>query len=182
MLKESENPPIIWPEEDSICLFEGRWRVAHTKSRNEKAVAHKLIDKNIAYFLPMSWKAHRVRGQKVKALLPIFPGYLFFCGDEEDRVEVLRTNRVASIIETTNQQKLIEELVQIEQALKSGASLEPHKQLEQGQRCRIVAGPLSDIEGTVLKTQSGARLILKIEMLGQAASTEIDLDNVEVIE
>ena len=78
MLKVDENPPITWPQEQSISDFTGVWWVAHTKSRNEKALAHDLIRKDINYFLPMSWKVHRRRGRKILSLLPLFGGYLFF--------------------------------------------------------------------------------------------------------
>ncbi|GAI08450.1 unnamed protein product, partial [marine sediment metagenome] len=43
MLKVSENPPIIWPQVESIRDFSGQWWVVHTRSRNEKALAHDLM-------------------------------------------------------------------------------------------------------------------------------------------
>ena len=48
MLKESENPPLFWPEVESVGDFTGQWWVAHTKSRNEKALAHDLINREIS--------------------------------------------------------------------------------------------------------------------------------------
>lgn len=182
MLKLSENPPIAWPEEKSINDFIGQWRVAHTKSRNEKALAHDLIRKNISYFLPMSWKIRYQRGRKIRSLLPLFGGYLFFCGNENQRIELLRTNRVANVIEVKNQRKLLDELLQIEQALRAGAPLVPHGYLKAGQRCRVTAGPLVDLQGIVLKTKTAMRLVLQIDMLGQAASVEVDSDMIEVID
>ncbi len=161
--------------------FTGRWWVAHTKSRNEKALAQDLIGRQISYFLPMSWKVQHTHGRKLRALLPLFSGYLFFCGDENKRVEVLRTNRVANIIEVNNQQKLLEELLRIEQALLAGAPLAPHKYLKTGQRCRVTAGPLMGLEGIVQKTGTSARLILQVDILGQAASIEIDTDLIETL-
>jgi transcriptional antiterminator RfaH len=182
LLKASENPPIAWPEGKSICDFSGLWWVVHTKSRNEKALAHDLIGKSISYFLPMRWRVHHQRGRKVRSLLPLFGGYVFFCGNENQRVEVLRTNRVANIIEVKNQEKLLNELLPIECALNAGASLEPHKYLKKGQRCRVTAGPLDNMEGIVIQTKGGARLVLQIDMLGQAASVEIDTDLIETID
>lgn len=182
MLKESENPPIIWPPEESIGDFEGSWWVAHIKSRNEKALAHDLVHKEISYFLPMSWKVHRIRGRKVRALLPLFGGYMFFCGEENQRLEVLRTNRVANILEVKNREKFVSELLKIEQALRAGVDLTPHKYLKTGQRCRVTAGPLAGLEGIVLQTKAITRLVLQVDMLGQAASVEIDLDSIETID
>lgn len=182
MLKESENPPIMWPEAQSIREFTGLWWVAHTKSRNEKALAHDLVAKNISYFLPMTWKVQRRIHRTFRSLLPLFSGYLFFCGQENDRVELLRTNRVANVIVVRDQAKLLDELVQFERALRVGAPLTPYKYIKAGQRCRVIAGPLLGLEGIVITTKSATRLVLQIDMLGQAASVEIDIDMIEPVD
>jgi transcription antitermination factor NusG len=182
VLKVTENPPITWPEKKTISDFEGQWWVAHTKSRNEKALAQELINQHISYFLPMRWKIHHYKKRKLKSLLPLFGGYIFFCGDENDRLAALRTNRIAQVIEVQNQQKLLQELLQIEKAIKSGASLQPHKYLKMGQRCQVTAGPLAKLTGVIVETKASTRLVLQIDMLGQAASVEIDTDTIEVID
>ena len=182
MLKVNENPPITWPEGKSITNFAGLWWVAHTKSRNEKALAQDLIRKDISYFLPMVWKVRRRRGRTMRSLLPLFSGYLFFCGDESQRVELLRTNRVANLIEVKDQGKLVEELLQIERAFQAGVNLSPHSYIRAGQQCRVIGGPLADLQGIVLETKTVTRLVLQIDMLGQAASVEIDSDMIEVVE
>jgi transcriptional antiterminator RfaH len=130
----------------------------------------------------MSWRVHRRRGRKIRSLLPLFSGYLFFCGDQNRRLDVLRTNRVANIIEVRDQRKLLGELVQIEHALRTGASLTPHRYVKAGQHCRIIAGPLVDLQGIVVKAKNTTRLVLQIDMLGQASSVEVDADTIEVIE
>jgi transcriptional antiterminator NusG len=182
MLKVNENPPIIWPQAESMCDFEGQWWVVHTRSRNEKALAQDLISKDISYFLPMSWKVSRKSRRTTRSFLPLFSGYLFFCGKENERVELLKTNRVANLIEVDNQQKLLKELVQVNQALQSGAPLTPHNYIKKGQRCRVIAGPLMGMEGIVVRSNNAVRLVLQIDMLGQAASVEIDVDMIEVLD
>ena len=182
MLKPSDNPPLTWPEDVPICEFEGTWWVAHTKSRNEKALAQDLIARNVNYFLPMTWHLRVQRGRKLRVLLPLFSGYLFFCGGENDRLQALQTNRVAGIIEVTDQQRLVRQLGQIEQAILAGAPLEPHSHIKKGQKCRVKAGSLLGLQGIVVKTKNRARLVLQVDMLGQAASVEIDTDLLEVID
>ena len=182
MLNISENPPIMWPEVESIRDFTGNWWVAHTKSRNEKALAHDLISREISYFLPMSWKVRRKSRRTIKSLLPLFGGYLFFCGDENQRTELLRTDRVANLIEVIDQQKLLDELVQIERVLNTGEPLVPHRYIKIGQKCRVIAGPLMGLQGIVITTKSATRLVLQVDMLGQAASVEIDIDMIELVD
>jgi len=182
LLKPQDNPPISWPEDKSITEFAGHWWVAHTKSRNEKALANELVSRQIEYFLPMRWKTRRTRGRKIRSLLPLFSGYVFFCGKENQRLEVLRTNRVANLIEVNDQQRLVCELLGIEQAIKAGAPLEPHRYIKTGQLCRVTEGALKGLKGIVVMTRGTARLILRIDMLGQAASVEIDTDTIEIID
>jgi len=182
VLKETENPPMAYPEGLAIPEFAGQWWVAHTKSRNEKALAQDLMAKDIPYFLPMSWNIRRHRERTFKSLLPVFTGYLFFCGKDLERVEVLRTNRVAGIIDVIDQTKLVTELSQIEQALRAGAPLLPHDYIQKGQWCRVTAGPLMGLEGIVLSVKNATRLVLQIEMLGQATCVEIDAQMIERIE
>ncbi len=182
MLNEKQNPPLSWPPDTNLSDFVGCWWVAHTKSRNEKALANDLVAKDISYFLPMSWKTHYTRGRKMKSLLPLFKSYLFFCGSENQRVEALRTNRVANTIEVKNQQRLIDELANIQQALSAGVDLAPHECIKTGQNCRVKSGPLMGMEGIVENLKNSTKLVLKINMLGQAASVEIDTDLIEIID
>ena len=182
MLKPSDNPPISWPEGKTLREFAGRWWVAHTKSRNEKALADDLASKKISYFLPMTWKVKKIRGRTTKSLLPLFGGYLFFCGEERQRVETLKTNRVANLIDVVDQRRLVEELSQIEQAIAGGANLSPHDYIKVGQRCKVIGGALAGLAGIVVKTRNETRLVLQIDMLGQAASVEIGTDMIEVVD
>lgn len=182
VLKLEENPPTAWPEGKHIGDFAGTWWVAHTKSRNEKALAWQMQHKDISYFLPMTKKVYRRKGRTFRSLLPLFTGYVFFCGDEEERVEVLRTNRVANIIEVKDQPTLVAELTPIQLALGEGQQLLPHRYIETGQGCRVIAGPLVGTEGIVIRAGERTRLVLQVDMLGQATSVEIGMDMIELIE
>jgi len=182
LLKIHENPPVLWPLTESIESFEGQWWVAHTKSRNEKALAHDLMAKNVSYFLPMTMKVSRRSHRTLKSMLPLFTGYLFFCGNENDRVELLKTNRVANLLEVLDQKELLRALVRVEQAVRAGVPLTPHKYIETGQWCRVIAGPLLGLEGIVVQHKGNTRLVLQVDMLGQAASVEVDIDMIKPAE
>ena len=182
MLTLADNPPILSPQVGTLVELEGRWWVAHTKARNEKALAWDLLRRHIAYFLPMRQRVTFSGRRKRRGMMPLFASYLFFCGDENHRIQTLQTNRVAGIIEVTDQQKLLRQLQQIEQAIRAGAPLEPHSHIKKGQKCRVKAGSLLGLQGIVVKTKNRARLVLQVDMLGQAASVEIDTDLLEVID
>ena len=182
MLKVDENPPVIYPENTSISNFSGSWWVAHTRSRNEKSLAWQLCRKEVPYFLPMFWKVSSRKRRTFRSLLPLFPGYVFFCGLEKERLEALKTNRIANLIEVPDPERLVRELTPIEILLREGSEIEPHDYIKVGQRCRVIAGPLMGTEGIVTETPKGHRLVLQVEILGQATSVEIAKDIIELID
>jgi transcription antitermination factor NusG len=182
MLKLSENPPTIWPADLSIRDFHGTWWVAHTKSRNEKALAWQMQKKNISYFLPLTEKVYRKSRRVFRSMLPLFSGYVFFCGNEPDRLEVLKTNRVAGLLEVKDQQHLVLELLPIEKALTSGINLAPYAYIKAGQKCKVIAGPLMGTEGLAVSEQNKTRLVLQVDILGKATCLEIDAALLEIVQ
>ncbi|MFW6107307.1 MAG: transcription termination/antitermination protein NusG [bacterium] len=181
MLKLADNPPILSPIADSVADLEGRWWVAHTKARNEKALAWDLLHRDIAYFLPMRECVTFSGGRKRRALKPLFTSYLFFCGDENDRYDAMTTDRIAATIHVANQVQLVGELADVEQALAANASLEPYPYPAVGQRCRVVAGPFQGIEGTVVEHRPRARLVIEVGLLHQGVAMVIEGDLLEAI-
>ena len=178
----SDNPPAVWPPDIGIETFSGTWWVAHTKSRNEKALAWQLQKKNVSYFLPMAEKVSKRNRRISRSMLPLFSGYVFFCGNENDRLEALKTNRISNIIQITDQKLFINELMPIEKALVGGADLQSCAYIQSGQRCRVLAGPLMGIEGIAVNEQNKTRLVLQVDILGKATCLDIEANLLEVIE
>jgi len=172
MLKLNENPPLIWPNK-RIRDFDGTWWVVHCKSRNEKALAWDMVHKEINYFLPMSLNVRKTKGRTVKTLLPLFSSYVFVCGDERQRLEVLRTNRVANIINVQDQAQLVRELKAIEKALTAGIAIEPWQQFDRSCSHRVIAGPLVDTKGQIIHINGKTHLVLTVDALGLAISVEV---------
>ena len=179
MLKLRDNPPMTFPQ--GVCLAEmsGRWYVAHTKSRREKALARALLTGQIPYFLPMVEKVTMIRGRKFKALLPLFGGYVFFAGDAQVGYRAMQTSHIARVMNVVDQSRLLHELSQIERALASKAELDPFPFARRGSRCRVRCGPLAGLEGVVARRRNVARLVLQVEMLGQGVALEIDASLLE---
>ena len=182
MLKLSDNPPILSPLAESLEELTGRWWVAHTKSRCEKAFAFDLIDHGVGYFLPLIEKVRISGGKKRRVLYPLFGGYVFFCGDEEDRYRAMTTNRLCKTIEVHDQEGLFAELATIEKALAGKAQLNPYPSLAVGRRCRIKAGAFRGLEGIVVRRNKLTRIVLQVSILGQGAAMEIDADLLEMLD
>jgi hypothetical protein len=174
MLKLDENPPILHDRFADIAAIEGSWWVAHTKSRFEKALAWELIAHDIPYFLPMSQRTAIWGGRRRKVLTPLFPSYVFFCGDSDARVRAMSSHRICQLLPVRDRERFVEELTALHTALQSGAELDLYPSLAVGKKCRVARGPMQGVEGIVVRKHSASRLVLQISMLGQGASLEID--------
>ncbi len=183
VLKLEENPAVSYPDD---CLYReqyrGQWWVAHTKARNEKALAWQLCKMEVPYYLPLIEKTTKKGKRKFKSLLPLFGGYLFFCGDDEDRYKALTTNRIANIILVADQVMLISQLRAVHTALTCGSEIDPYPSVVAGKRCVVTSGPLRGVEGIVEKKESVTKILLKVDILGQSAAVTIDPAFLEALE
>jgi transcription antitermination factor NusG len=163
---------------ECVC---GEWHVLHVKSRQEKILGDDLAARHIDYYLPLV-RRHRIYGRRKAVVeVPLFPGYVFLKGSREQAYEADRTGRVARIITVPNQDQLERELSSVRLALAQDQSLDPYPYLKEGLRVRVRYGPLEGLEGVIESKQKRNRLIIQVEVLGQAVTMEIDGASLELL-
>ena len=182
MLKLSDNPPILSPTAERLAELSGRWWVGHTTARFEKAFAHDLLRHEIGYFLPMIQRVTFSGGRERRGMAPLFPSYVFFCGDDSDRQAALATNRLCQSLDVPDQHVLVAELSALEQALAGKALLDPYPFAAVGERCRVKAGPFGGLEGVVVRRGRHTQIVLSVSILGQGAAMEIDAGLLEPVD
>ena len=158
-------------------LFEpdgGDWYVLHTKSRQEKALAATLVNRGVPHFLPLIKRVRYYGRRRTTVDTPLFAGYVFLRGDLEQAYEADRTRRVASVITVADQAGFDAELHNVYEALVRQAPLELFPYLRKGVRVVVRTGPFQGLRGLIESRTSPDRLILQVNMLGQATSMEID--------
>lgn len=173
------------PEEEAVpAALHGRWWVAYTRPRNEKALSADLRAMGIHSYLPLRQRETRSRntGRTHRSFVPVFTSYLFFSATEEERYRALRTNRIVHTIAVSSPDELIRELRHIHHLLRSGKAFELHPQLRDGSWARVVEGPLKGVEGVVSGRLSRMRLVLNVHMLGQSVSVRVVRDMLEPID
>jgi transcription antitermination factor NusG len=67
-----------------------------------------------------------------------------------------------------------EEVSAIRSIVKSGYAAEPWPFLKVGQRVRIMEGALEGLEGILLKSRAGSRLVVSVDLLQRSVAVEID--------
>lgn len=175
ILKEE---PSIFPEtllDAAPSESAGRcWLAVYTKARQEKSLARELLKYGIPFYLPLVRKISVSRGRKRTSLAPLFGGYVFLFGSEEERVRALTTNRVSRMLTVEDPDQLVFDLRQLRQLIAANAPLTVESRLGPGQRVRVRNGAFAGLEGTVLKRRGETRLLVSINFLQQGASVEID--------
>jgi transcriptional antiterminator RfaH len=146
------------------------WWVLHTRPRQEKSLARVLFETEIPFFLPQIEQRRKVRRLVVTTYIPLFPGYLFLLGNREERLNALTTGRVVRSLEVVDQDGLWHDLAQVNRLICSGAPLTPEKCLNPGQTIMIRSGPLAGLKGTIVRTSSGQRFVVRVDFIQQGAS------------
>ena len=70
------------------------WTPVRTKPKREKKLAGYCAAHDVDFYLPFKRSIHRYARRSVEFLLPMFPGYVFCCLNEEKYQLVLRSNCV----------------------------------------------------------------------------------------
>jgi transcription antitermination factor NusG len=170
-----------WPSQDL-----GDWFVLRTKARQEKILANDLSARSLGVFLPIVKTTRYYGNRKATVDLPLFPGYVFLRGSNDEAYEADRTRRIAQIIRVHDQERIDVELQSLFLALEGEACLDPYPYLKEGVWVEVRSGPFQGIRGMIESRGSQSNLlILQVEMLGRAVSLQLDgalLDVIDYIE
>ena len=160
---------------------ERSWWVIYTKSRQEKSLARDLLGYRIPFYLPQVPREHLIRGRRVRAHVPVYPGYLFLFGTPDERVGALTTNRTSRILSVPTQEQLLRDLRQLAKLIATGAPLTIEQRLSPGRMVRILNGAMAGFEGTIVQRRGCNRLLIAVNFLQQGVSVEINDFMVEPI-
>lgn len=155
-----------------------RWFAVQVRATREKLVNQQLRSKNFECFLPLYTTKKRGYDRIREKQLPLFPGYLFCRLDPVNRLPVLITPGVMQIVGAAKEPIPIDdaEIDAIHRILRAGrtASPCPYQSTQVGQRVRIEQGPLSGLEGVIVRLKSRDRLIVSVTLLQRSIAVEID--------
>jgi transcription antitermination factor NusG len=159
-----------------------KWFALYTTARHAKRVAEHLGQRQIEFYLPLyESKRKWSDGSRVTLELPLFPGYIFVHIRRSERAKVLSVPGALAVVGGTGGEPAPLPDVTIE-ALRTGLSLrpaQPHPLVTAGRRVRIRSGALAGLEGIVVRTKNGIRVVMTLEHILQSYAVEVDLDDLE---
>jgi transcription antitermination factor NusG len=157
-----------------------RWHVLWTRSNCEQLVCDQLTSKGFDVFLPRIGAWSRRGAHRRFTQVPMFPGYAFVhhAIDKASYVEVSKAKGLVSILgERWDCLEAVPdtEVEAIQRALQATVSVFPHAYLREGQRVRILQGPMAGVEGIFLRGNAKKGLfVISINMLRRSVATEVD--------
>ena len=156
------------------------WFAIYVRSHFERTVEQCLKGKGYPAFSPF-YQAIRKRSDRTKRLdLPLFPGYVFCSFNPQKRLPILTTPGIVNIIGSAGVPEPIElsEIHSIQTVAVSGQPVKPWPFLNEGQKIRIEAGPLSGTEGTLLRVKNQFKLVVSVTLLQRSIAVELDQEMV----
>ncbi len=178
--------PDIFPDnlldERTTCPEGNRWYVIHTLSRREKELMRRLKKQQISHYSPLAASRRRSPAGRIRtSYLPLFRGYVFVQGSEEDRYRAMTSGCVVNCLEVADPNELIRDLRRVQLLNREGTDIRPEPKPAVGSRAIVISGPLSGVEGTVTKVHSQHRLTVLVSFMQQGASVTIDEADVELL-
>lgn len=157
------------------------WFALWTRSRHEHVVREQLEQKGYDAFLPTIPKWSRWKDRRKKIDWPLFPGYCFARFDPQDRLSILKCTGVATIVSFDGEIAPIPdvEIDGIRTLVQSDLQFDPCPFIKEGMMVEVVHGPLKGVIGRLLRKGSHARLVLAVDLIGQAVSVEVDAADVK---
>src|SRR5437762_2790573 len=153
-----------------------------TRSRHEQVVREQLERKNFEAFLPTIPRWSRWKDRKKKIDWPLFPGYCFAKFDPADTLPILKCTGVVNIISFEGKPTPIPdfELDSIRLLVDSELQYDPCPLIREGMMVEVAHGPLRGVIGRLMRKDSKlARLVLSVDLIGQAVSVEVDAADVK---
>ena len=158
------------------------WFAIWTRSRHEQVVREQLETKRIDAFLPTITRWSRWKDRKKKIDWPLFPGYCFARFDPQDALQVLKCSGVVNIVSFEGKPAPIPdyELQSIRTLVTSELHFDPCPLITEGMMVEVTHGPLRGVVGRLMRKDHGrARLVLAVDLIGQAVSVEVDAADVK---
>jgi transcription antitermination factor NusG len=146
------------------------WFALRVRPKHERTAATGLARLGLAEYVPLT-KVRRRWSDRVKELdAPLFPGYIFCSFTYSERLRVLNSPGVESIVGALDDSEI--EALRI--LVASGKPLAHLPFLRIGQAVFIERGPFAGIRGIVLRDESAWRVVVSVEALDRSIAVELD--------
>jgi transcription antitermination factor NusG len=152
------------------------WFALQVRSRWENATEGLLQNKGFETLLPTYPATRRWSDRSKIVESPLFPGYVFCRFDIHDRLPVLITPGVISVVGRGKTPIAVaeSEITALQIVIRSGIQTQPWPYLEIGERVQIKNDVLEGMEGILTSFKGHQRVIISVVLLQRSVALEID--------
>lgn len=152
------------------------WFALQVRSRWENSTEGLLQNKGFETLLPTYPATRRWSDRSKIVESPLFPGYVFCRFDIHDRLPVLITPGVISVVGRGKTPIAVaeSEITALQIVIRSGIQTQPWPYLEIGERVRIKNDVLEGMEGILTSFKGHQRVIISVVLLQRSVALEID--------
>lgn len=162
------------------------WFAVWTRSRQEKTAATMLETIGVQHFLPLKSEVRQWSDRKQAVMVPLFSGYLFVRINpaSDGRLQVLRTPGIVGLVGNKTGPLPVpdQQIEDIRTVLEKRVPCTVFPLLDEGDRVRVMRGPLAGVEGRLVRSNSSTRLAISIEMINKSLVVSVSRQDVELLE
>jgi transcriptional antiterminator RfaH len=163
---------------------DSQWFAVWTRSRQEKVAAAMLTTVGVEHFLPLKSEIRQWSDRKQTVSVPLFSSYLFVRMNptRDSRLQVLKAPGIAGFVGNSTGPLPIpdQQIEDIRTVLTKRVEFIVLPLLEEGDRVRVVRGPLAGVEGRLVRGNSTSRLLISIELIHRTLAVSVLRDDVEL--
>lgn len=160
------------------------WYAVHVRSKHDFIVNEALSRKSIETFLPVVERLRQWKDRKKVISFPLFPGYIFV-NIENTAVDILDVQKTRGVVRILGNDKIIpipdEQIETLKYFVECKEEIDEFPFLKEGQRVKVVSGPLAGAIGIFLSKGKKGRLVLSMDILQKSVSVQVDSKDVEPI-
>jgi transcription antitermination factor NusG len=154
------------------------WFALTVGPSHERRAERSLLHQGFEAYLPV-YRVHRRWSDRVKKLdAVLFPGYVFCRFSYPDRLRVLNSPGVRSIVTTGRDPAPVneDEISAVRCLLASGRPPLPWPYLRIGQKVVIRDGQFASLRGVIVRAKDSWRVVVSVEALSCSVAIEVDAD------
>ncbi|MGH9559561.1 MAG: transcription termination/antitermination protein NusG [Bryobacteraceae bacterium] len=154
------------------------WFALTVRPNHERAAVRGLSNQGFDSYLPLHRVRRRWSDRVMESDSALFPGYVFCRFQSRDKLRVLKSAGVRSIIGLGGNPAPVdeEEISAVRTLVSSGRPISPWPYLHAGQKVSIQNGPLASLRGVVVRTNGAWRAVVSVEALSCSVAVEVDYD------
>ena len=159
-----------------------RWFAVYTLARHEEKVTEQITKLGFVPFCPKQRILSKRKDRKKFIEVPVFPGYVFVKVAPSDLNKLLNLPGIVKILGEKGKPTSIpeQEIESVRILINSEVTIEPHPYLREGDKVRIVTGPLKGVTGWLLRVEPRlSLLVVSISILNRSIAIELSDEVVE---